>query len=237
LREALPGHRIVLVFPERLAPEAARYAGCGDKVWPVSPDGEVECYARGNAKALKTHLRNKVLRRALQARKEIKGLLKEYEMVREHLKLLSKGILATQKPLRDLLTVAAKLVLGDKLYPELADIPFLGPYHDGAIDDVKSLRELKEKISEKIVEVADEILKIETEFRVKKREGIHSYIMEEAAEEIEKSKKAKKRKQQENWSATNVQDDYITAPRKVLEEILEKIENIERSLKELWEAL
>jgi len=52
LREALPGHRIVLVFPERLAPEAARYAGCGDEVWLVSPDGgRVECYAGGYAKA------------------------------------------------------------------------------------------------------------------------------------------------------------------------------------------
>ena len=48
LREVLPGHSIVLVFPERLAPEAAKYAGCGDEVWLVSSDGEVECYFRGD---------------------------------------------------------------------------------------------------------------------------------------------------------------------------------------------
>ena len=171
LREALPGHSIILVFPERLAPKAANYADCGDEVWLVSSDGEVKCYAGDDVEGLKTHLRNKLLRRALQARVEIKELMREYERVRENLKTFSKGVLYTQKPLRDLFVVAAKLVLGDKLYPELADIPFLGPYHDKVISDVKRLRELREKISEKIVEVADEILKIETEFRVKRCEG------------------------------------------------------------------
>ena len=146
LREALPSHSIILVFPERLAPRAAKYANCGDEVWLVSSDGEVECYAGGDVEGLKTHLRNKLLRRALQARAEIKELLREYEMVRENLKVFSKGVLYTQKPLRDLFVVAAKLVLGDKLYPELADIPFLGPYNDRVIYEVQRLRELREKI-------------------------------------------------------------------------------------------
>ena len=187
LRETLPGHSIILVFPERLAPRAAKYASCSDEVWLVSSDGEVKCYAGGDVEGLKTHLRNKLLRRALQARAEIKELLREYEMVRENLKVFSKGVLYTQKPLRDLFVVAAKLVLGDKLYPELADIPFLGPYHDKVISDVKRLRELREKISEKIVEVADEILKIETEFRVKKckdDEGKPVYRVEQARWDI-----------------------------------------------------
>ena len=187
LRETLPGHSIILVFPERLAPRAAKYASCSDEVWLVSSDGEVKCYAGGDVEGLKTHLRKKLLRRALQARAEIKELLREYEMVRENLKVFSKGVLYTQKPLRDLFVVAAKLVLGDKLYPELANIPFLGPYNDRVISEVQRLREFREKISEKIVEVADEILKIETEFRVKRckdDEGKPVYRVEQARWDI-----------------------------------------------------
>jgi len=107
--------------------------------------------------------------------------------VRENLKVFSKGILYTQKPLRDLFVVAAKLVLGDKIYPELANIPFLGPYHDRVISEVQRLRELRKKISKKIVEVADEILKIETEFRVKRckgSEGKPVYRVEQARWDI-----------------------------------------------------
>ena len=290
LREALPGHSIILVFPERLAPRAAKYASCSDEVWLVSSDGEVKCYAGDDVEGLKTHLRNKLLRRALQARAEIKELLREYEMVRENLKVFSRGVLYTQKPLRDLFVVAAKLVLGDKLYPELANIPFLGPYNDRVISEVQRLRELREKISEKIVEVADEILKIETEFRVKKCkddegkpvyrveqarwdispkrplipsleylaktyltgglddvkrciqmqesrhpvEGIHSYIMDEVAEEIrekaEKRKYAKRGKRRTDETMTNIQDDCIAVPRKLLEKMLEEILEMERIL-------
>ena len=278
LREVLPGHSIILVFPERLA-------------------SEVECYAGGGVEGLKTHLRNKIMRRVQGMRDEIDGLMREYEEVRESLKLFSKGVLYTQKPLRELFAVAAKLVLGGKLYPELVDIPFLGPYHDKVISGVKRLRRLREKISEKIVEVADEILKIETEFRVKRCEGsegkpvyrveqvswnlspkrplvpsleylaktyltgglddvkrciqmqesrqpvegIHSYIMDEAAEEIrekaEKSKNAKRGKRRTDETMTNIQDDCIAVPRKTLEKMLEKIVKIEESLDELREVL
>ena len=168
LRDVLPGHRIVLVFPERLAPEAAKYAGCGDEVWLVDPDGKVTCYAKGNAEALQTHLRNKVLRRALQARKELEDLIREYEGTRKLLKTYSKGIVYTHTPLKALFALSAKLVLGDKFYPELADIKFLGPYHRRAIEHVKELRELRGKISEKIVEVANEILKIETNYGIER---------------------------------------------------------------------
>ena len=220
----------------------------------------------------------------------IDGLMREYEEVRESLKLFSEGVLYTQKPLRDLFVVAAKLVLGDKLYPELANIPFLGPYNDRVISEVQRLRELREKISEKIVEVADEILKIETEFRVKKCkddegkpvyrveqarwdispkrpfvpsleylaktyltgglddvkrciqmqesrqpvEGIHSYIMDEVAEEIrekaEKRKYAKRGKRRTDETMTNIQDDCIAVPRKLLEKMLEEILEMERIL-------
>ena len=299
LREALPDHSIILVFPEKLAPNAASYADCGDEIWLVSPDGKVECYAGGDAEGLKTHLRNKILRLALQAREEIKEFLRDYEVTRNNLKIFSKGIVYTQAPLRGLFALSAKLVLGDKLYPELADINFLGPYYENAIERVKYLRELKGKISEKIVEVANEILKIETNYGIEKRgesggeplyyikevredysirekplvprleyfavryltEGledvkkclelqniwypedkIHSYIMDEVIEEIkkkaEKNKKAKKNKQQAaDKPAANSQGEYIAVPRKVLEEMLEKIEKIEESLKKLREAI
>jgi len=186
LREVLPGHSIVLVFPERLAPEAAKYAGCGDEVWLVSSDGEVECYAGGDVEGLKTHLRNKVTRRALQAREEIKELMREYEAARRLLKTFSKGIVYTQAPLRALFALSAKLVLGDRFYPELANIPFLGPYHERVIEYVRALRELRGKISEKIVEVADEILKIETEYgieRMGESRGNPIYHVREVREE------------------------------------------------------
>ena len=73
-------------------------------------------------------------------------------------------------------------------------------------------------------------------------DGIHSYIMDEVIEEIkkkaEKNKKAKKDKQQvANKPTSNIQGEYIAVPRKVLEEMLEKIEKIEDSLKKLREAI
>ena len=168
LREVLPGHSIILVFPERLAPRAAKYADCSDEIWLVSSDGEVKCYAGDDVEGLKTHLRNKVLRRALQARKEIKELMREYEAARRLLKTFSKGVVYTQAPLRALFALSAKLILGDRFYPELADILFLGPYHERVIEYVRALREIRGKISEKIVEVADEILKIETEYGIER---------------------------------------------------------------------
>jgi len=186
LREVLPGHSIVLVFPERLAPEAAKYGGCGDEVWLVSSDGEVECYAGGDVEGLKTHLRNKVMRRAMQAREEIKELMREYEAARRLLKTFSKGVVYTQAPLRALFALSAKLILGDRFYPELADIHFLGPYHERVIEYVRVLREIRGKISEKIVEVADEILKIETRYGIERRDesqGNPIYHVKEVREE------------------------------------------------------
>lgn len=187
LRSVLPNCIIVLVFPECLATKAAKYSSDGDEVWLVDSDGNVACYGKGDVEGLRTHLRNKISKHVQEVREEVGRLLEEYEATRELLKVYSRNIVYTQRPLRDLFAVAAKLVLGDKLYPELADVPFLGPYHDRVIAHVKRLRELRGKISEKIVEVADEILKIETAYRIGRRgesRGEPLYQIEEAGEEI-----------------------------------------------------
>jgi len=59
LRSVLPGHHIVLVFPECLAVKASRYVDIGDEIWLVDPNGNVTCYAKGDAERERTHLRNK----------------------------------------------------------------------------------------------------------------------------------------------------------------------------------
>lgn len=169
LRKALHDCRIVLVFPECLAVGAAKYADDGDEVWLVDAEGNVACYGGGDVEGLKTHLRNKVMRRVQQAREEIQELLREYEEARYLLRIFTRGLVYTQAPLRALFAVSAKLVLGEKFYPELADVRFLGPYHERVIECIKRLREIRGKISEKIVEVADEILKIETIYGIERR--------------------------------------------------------------------
>ena len=65
-------------------------------------------------------------------------------------------------------------------------------------------------------------------------EGIHSYIMDEVAEEIrekaEKRKYAKRGKRRTDETMTNIQADCIAVPRKLLEKMLEEILEMERIL-------
>jgi len=81
-----------------------------------------------------------VTRRFQQEREEIQKLLMEYEAVRYLLKIFTRGMAYTQALLWALFAVSAKLVLGDKFYPELADICFLEPYHERVTVWLKKLQ-------------------------------------------------------------------------------------------------
>jgi len=74
IRPGLPSHNIVLVFPERVAVKVAEHADAGDEVWLADSDGNATCYAKGDVKGLRTHLRNKILRRT-QKTKNAKVLM------------------------------------------------------------------------------------------------------------------------------------------------------------------